>query len=75
MLNPEKNRIVVDGVGLAYGDSGSGRPVVFVHGFPASSFSWRQVAGELADCCRAVSIDMMGFGDSDKPWDRVLDSR
>lgn len=62
-----KKRITVDGVTLAYEEYGSGRPVVFVHGIAATSFSWNPVAEMLSDTCRTVSFDLMGFGDSDKP--------
>lgn len=62
-----KRTLTVDGVTLAYEDRGEGRAVVFVHGFPTSTYSWSRVAGPLSECCRTVSFDMMGFGDSDKP--------
>jgi len=59
--------LTVDGVSLAYDDYGSGPPVVCVHGFPASSYSWKRVATALSESSRVVCIDMMGFGDSEKP--------
>ena len=50
-----------------YIDEGSGRPVLFVHGNPTWSFYWR--AGILATrgTHRAIAIDHVGCGLSDKP--------
>jgi pimeloyl-ACP methyl ester carboxylesterase len=59
--------VVVNGVRLAYEDRGIGRPVVFVHGYAASSATWRQVAHSLSDSYRTVALDLMGFGRSEKP--------
>lgn len=58
---------LVDGVSLAYEEYGSGRPIVFVHGFGASSYSWRQVAISLSKSNKVMCVDLMGFGYSDKP--------
>ena len=59
--------MVVDGVKLSYADRGEGRPVVFVHGFAASSESWQAVAQTLSESNRVITLDLMGFGRSDKP--------
>jgi pimeloyl-ACP methyl ester carboxylesterase len=44
-----------------------GEPVVFVHGWPDSGFSFSRVVPLLPDTFRAVVFDQRGFGDSDKP--------
>jgi len=59
--------IAVDGVTLAYEDAGAGPAIVFVHGWPMSSYSWCRVAGELSGSYRTICLDLMGFGKSDKP--------
>lgn len=46
---------------------GRGEPVVLVHGFGASSFSWREVLPELARGYRVVALDLSGFGWTDRP--------
>jgi pimeloyl-ACP methyl ester carboxylesterase len=47
-----------------------GPPVVLLHGFPTSSFLWRAVGAELAIAGRtAFAIDMLGYGESDRPFD------
>lgn len=52
---------------LHYIDVGKGDPIVFLHGVPMSSYSWRNIIPHLADSARCIAIDFMGFGKSDKP--------
>ncbi|MEU0793283.1 alpha/beta hydrolase [Amycolatopsis sp. NPDC005961] len=47
--------------------SGSGSPVVFLHGFPASSFEWAGVAALAAGRHTVVTFDFLGYGASEKP--------
>jgi len=42
--------------------TGQGEPVVLIHGFGASSYSWRKVMPGLADQYRVVALDLFGFG-------------
>jgi len=51
----------------AAGSRGAGEPVVFVHGFPASSHMWHGVIGEMPEGHRLVVLDQLGFGRSDRP--------
>ena len=51
----------------AAGARGVGEPVVFVHGFPASSQLWHAVVREMPDGHRLVVLDLLGFGRSDRP--------
>ncbi|MGC8462951.1 MAG: alpha/beta fold hydrolase [Acidimicrobiales bacterium] len=44
-----------------------GPPVVFLHGFPTSSFDFASVVDELARHRRLFLPDLLGFGLSDKP--------
>jgi haloalkane dehalogenase len=64
--------------GLAYRDVGAGAPVLFVHGYPESSFMWRHLLPALAASGRrAVAPDLAGFGDSPPQppgtWDRHVE--
>lgn len=43
--------------------------VLFLHGFPTSSFDWAEVAPALRADFRCVFFDFLGFGASDKPAD------
>jgi pimeloyl-ACP methyl ester carboxylesterase len=56
-------------VKLYYREEGSGRPLLLIHGFGASSFTWRRVAPALAETNRVILVDLKGFGQSDKPFD------
>lgn len=54
---------------LASRSTGTGEPVLLIHGFGASSYSWRHVIEPLAQKNRVITIDLKGFGDSPKPRD------
>ena len=54
---------------LHYEEHGSGDPVVLIHGFGASLYSWRFLAPALAQQHRVVCVDLQGFGQSPKPAD------
>ena len=61
---------VVDSTRLRIVDSGGGRatPVVFVHGFGASLYSWRNTLPAVSAAgYRVIAFDNRGFGFSDKP--------
>ncbi len=48
---------------------GQGPALLLIHGFPTSSFDWAMLWPELANRFAVHSIDMLGFGLSDKPQD------
>ncbi|MDH4117421.1 MAG: alpha/beta fold hydrolase [Acidimicrobiia bacterium] len=61
------NRFVtVGGIRLAYRSEGQGRPVVLVGGGFGSMNVWRNVVPHLIEESHAVSVDMVGFGASDR---------
>jgi pimeloyl-ACP methyl ester carboxylesterase len=48
---------------------GDGEPVVLIHGFGGSTWSWRETLPALAGAgYHAVAIDLANFGLSDKSW-------
>jgi pimeloyl-ACP methyl ester carboxylesterase len=49
---------------LKFYESGSGRPVVLLHGFPLSHWMWRPQHHALSSVCRLITPDLPGFGDS-----------
>ncbi len=59
---------------MYYQKAGTGDvPIVLVHGFGASSFSWRNNLNPIADAGFTVyAPDMRGFGLSDKGWDKSM---
>ena len=54
---------------LAVMDKGKGRPILLLHGFATSSFTWQAIEPELAKSHRVIAVDLRGFGASDKPLD------
>lgn len=63
--NPDK----VNELQLASSSVGEGNPVLLIHGFGASSYSWRHIIAPLAQKYRVITIDLKGFGESPKPRD------
>jgi pimeloyl-ACP methyl ester carboxylesterase len=57
----------IDGVRLHYQEKGSGPPLVLLHGFSSSTYSWKDVFEPLANYFRVIAIDLKGFGFSSKP--------
>ena len=62
----QKKYVNVNGSRMAYVEMGEGRPIVFQHGNPTSSYLWRNILPQLADLGRCIAIDLIGMGDSDK---------
>src|SRR5215210_4510726 len=70
MTQPGKlSTVEAAGLRLAYREQGEGSPVLLLHGWPTSSFLWRNVMPPIAQGNRVVAIDLPGFGASDKPLD------
>jgi haloalkane dehalogenase len=51
---------------MAYHERGEGRPLLFLHGNPTSSYLWRDVIPELDGRGRLIAPDLIGMGDSAK---------
>ena len=66
-LNMEQKFITVNGSKMAYLEVGQGKPVVYIHGNPTSSYLWRNVMPYAAKEHRNIAIDLIGMGASDKP--------
>ncbi|WP_081238341.1 alpha/beta fold hydrolase [Streptomyces viridosporus] len=59
-----------DGTQIFYKDWGSGRPVVFSHGWPLTADAWDPQLKLMADNgFRAIAHDRRGGGRSGQPWD------
>jgi len=66
-----------DGRYIAYGDHeifvkeypNEGKPIIlFLHGFPTSSYDWYKMWPELHQYFHLVALDFLGFGYSSKPY-------
>jgi pimeloyl-ACP methyl ester carboxylesterase len=65
-------RVTADGISIFYREAGSAdRPVVLLlHGFPTSSFQFRELIPRLADKYRVIAPDLPGFGFTEVPAER-----
>jgi pimeloyl-ACP methyl ester carboxylesterase len=57
----------LEGVWIRYNVIGGGPAVLLVHGWLSSSRIWEQLAGRLAQRFTVYTLDLSGFGESDKP--------
>ena len=62
----ERRRVSVLDTEMAYVDSGTGAPIVFLHGNPTSSYLWRNVMPHVERLGRCLAPDLIGMGDSDR---------
>jgi haloalkane dehalogenase len=51
---------------MSYVDTGRGRPIVFLHGNPTSSYLWRNVIPHVSGLGRCLAPDLIGMGQSGK---------
>jgi len=57
----------VNGVRLHYAVAGSGKLILFVHGFPEFWYAWKNQLIEFGKDHKAVAVDMRGYNLSSKP--------
>jgi pimeloyl-ACP methyl ester carboxylesterase len=63
----EKTRVTIREGGIAYVRQGKGEPILLIHGMPTSAYLWRGVLPLLAEDFAVCALDLLGYGDSDKP--------
>src|SRR5580704_2417867 len=65
--------IATNGISLHVSEQGEGRAVLFCHGFPDTSYTWRRQMKAIASAgYRAIAPDMRGYGRSSAPTDATL---
>ncbi|ADW67789.1 alpha/beta hydrolase fold protein [Granulicella tundricola MP5ACTX9] len=66
------HRVEADGVSVFYREAGpvDGPVVLLLHGFPTSSFQYRELMPLLADKYRVIAPDLPGFGFTEVPAER-----
>src|ERR1700727_2805178 len=65
--------IAANGISLHVTELGAGPVVLFCHGFPDTSYTWRQQMKAVASAgYRAIAPDMRGYGRSSAPRDPAL---
>jgi len=55
----------VNDIQMAYTDTGIGRPVVLIHGYPFNRSLWNEQVTALSSSYRVIAPDLRGFGESD----------
>jgi len=72
LLRTTIHRIEADGLGVFYREAGPpDAPVILLlHGFPTSSFQYRELIPRLADRYRVIAPDLPGFGFTEVSADR-----
>ncbi|MCB8881992.1 alpha/beta hydrolase [Acidisoma cellulosilytica] len=69
----KQSYIETNGITLHVSEAGAGPAVVFCHGFPDTSYTWRrQMMAVAAAGYRAIAPDMRGYGRSSAPADATL---
>ncbi|MGD8403483.1 MAG: alpha/beta hydrolase [Anaerolineales bacterium] len=58
-------KVNVNGVQIAYNRTGSGKPLVLVHGYPLDHTTWNEVVPLLKNDFDLILPDLRGFGQSD----------
>src|SRR5258708_27203499 len=65
---PSPVRVEANGISFSVIDAGAGPGVLLLHGFPDSSYVWRNQLSALTEAgFRVVVPDPRGFGESDRP--------
>jgi pimeloyl-ACP methyl ester carboxylesterase len=59
--------VTIDNHSIHYTMQGQGKPLILVHGFGCSTYTWRKLIPLLSDTYTVYAIDLLGFGLSDKP--------
>lgn len=57
-----RQRVQVLDTEMSYVDTGSGEPIVFLHGNPTSSYLWRNIIPYLSGHGRCLAPDLIGIG-------------
>ena len=68
LADPDSQFIDIDGVTVHYKEAGQGdTALLLLHGFAASTYSWREVMAPLAEEYRVVAFDRPAFGLTERP--------
>jgi pimeloyl-ACP methyl ester carboxylesterase len=59
--------VATNGIRMHYVSGGKGEPLVLLHGFPETWYTWHKVLPDLAKHYRVIAPDMRGAGQTDAP--------
>jgi len=69
LAGPDSRFVEVNGHTIHYTKQGTGSPLILVHGFAGSLYTWRHLIPLLSEHYTVYAYDMLAFGLSDKPPD------
>lgn len=58
-------RTTLRGLQVAYEETGKGRPLLLIHGYPLNRTMWEPQLHALADVAHVIAPDLWGFGESE----------
>jgi hypothetical protein len=68
LADPDSHFVNVSGLMVHYKTAGQGEPaILLLHGFAASTFSWREVMQPLGNYGMVVAFDRPAFGLTSRP--------
>ena len=68
LADPDSQFVEINGINVHYKRMGTGEPVfILLHGFGASTFSWREVMEPLAEMGTVIAYDRPAFGLTERP--------
>ena len=74
LADPDSQFVEINGIDVHYKRMGSDKPVfILLHGFGASTFSWREVMEPLTEMGTVIAYDRPAFGLTERPleWEGV----
>ena len=73
-LSPSRHDFTFDGHHCSYLAIGSGpKTIILIHGFGANAETWRAIWTPLAaEGYRVIAMDLLGYGESEKPKDKQM---
>ncbi len=67
----QQSLVITDAQGypvkIAYGEKGTGKPLILLHGMGSWSYNWRYSIDPLSKYFRVICFDAKGYGFSEKP--------
>jgi pimeloyl-ACP methyl ester carboxylesterase len=68
LADPDSQFVNINGLQVHYKNQGEGEPFfILLHGFGASTFSWREVMGPLSEIGTVIAYDRPAFGLTERP--------
>jgi pimeloyl-ACP methyl ester carboxylesterase len=68
LAEPDSRFVDVNGIRVHYKIAGRGKPaILLLHGFAASTFSWREVMDPLSEFGTVIAFDRPAFGLTERP--------